>query len=181
MFVDDATYRRNGKTYRRVLLREDYVDNGKYKKRTIANLTNCSDNEIEATKIALKNKNKIPFLKQITEGIAETGKSVGAIFVLFTLIIRMGIFKALGKSKMVALVVWLIIARIIDKGSRLSAVRIAQHHAVCEIVNTGFFNEDNLYSALDWLCENKNTIEKRLFSTWQKNNNKLEKARHKKD
>ena len=54
-------------------------------------------------------------------------------------------------------------ARLIDQGSRLSAVRLAQNHAVAEILNLNAFNEDVLYKTLDWLYEHKEKIENRLF------------------
>ena len=54
-------------------------------------------------------------------------------------------------------------ARLIDQGSRLSAVRLAQNHAVAEILNLNAFNEDDLYKTLDWLYEHKEKIENRLF------------------
>jgi len=51
-------------------------------------------------------------------------------------------------------------ARLIDQGSRLSAVRLAQNHTVAEILNLNAFNEDDLYKTLDWLYEHKEKIEK---------------------
>ena len=54
-------------------------------------------------------------------------------------------------------------ARLIDQGSRLSAVRLAQNHAVAEILNLNAFNEDDLYKTLDWLYEHKEKIENQLF------------------
>ena len=56
MYLDICRYKRGNRTYRRVLLREGYRENGKVKYRTIANLSRCSDEEIEAIKIALKYK-----------------------------------------------------------------------------------------------------------------------------
>ena len=52
MYVDICKYKRGNKTYRRVLLREG----GKAKHRTLANLSHCSDEEIEAIRIALNRR-----------------------------------------------------------------------------------------------------------------------------
>jgi len=49
MFIDDSTYKRNGKTYRRVLLRSSYRVDGVVRHKTISNLSDCSDKEIVAT------------------------------------------------------------------------------------------------------------------------------------
>jgi len=43
MFIDDATFTRNGKTYRRVLLRNSYRFNGQVCHDTLANLSHCSE------------------------------------------------------------------------------------------------------------------------------------------
>ncbi len=51
MYIDISTITKNGRTYRRVLLRESYRENGKVKKRTIANLSACSEKEIAAIKL----------------------------------------------------------------------------------------------------------------------------------
>ena len=49
MYLDISVLRRKGRSYRRVLLRESYREAGKVKKRTIANLSPCSDKEVNAT------------------------------------------------------------------------------------------------------------------------------------
>ena len=48
MFVDSSTTRLNGKAYPRHLLRESYREAGKVKHRTIANLSHCKAEEVEA-------------------------------------------------------------------------------------------------------------------------------------
>lgn len=63
----------------------------------------------------------------------------------------------------------LLIARLIDQESRLSAVRRALIHAGCEIIGIESINEDKLYDAMDWLYDNREAIEKKLFRRWKKN------------
>jgi len=58
---------------------------------------------------------------------------------------------------------FLVLARIAHQGSRLSAVRWARDHAVAEVLGLGEFDEKDLYSALDDLCDRQEKIE-RLFS-----------------
>ena len=48
MHLDSTTSTIKGKTYARHLLRTSYRENGKVKKRTIANLSQCSEEEINA-------------------------------------------------------------------------------------------------------------------------------------
>ena len=136
MFIDDSTSTRHGKTYRRVLLRNSYRINGKVRHDTLANLSQCSDEEIEALKLALQHKGRLVELGTLKEPIAaQQGLAVGAVWVLNHLAKRLGITQALGHSRMAALVHWLVFATIIEQGSRLSAVRLAQRHAVCDILH----------------------------------------------
>jgi len=83
--------------------------------------------------------------------------------VLYQIANHLGITQALGYNKNALLALWLIMARLIEQGSRLSAVRLAQNHAVAEILNLNVFNEDDLYKTLDWLYEHKEKIENQLF------------------
>ena len=62
------------------------------------------------------------------------------------------------------LALWLVIARLIDQGSRLTAVRLASSHAACDILGIEkSFNEDTLYEVLDWCEENHEAIEDALY------------------
>src|SRR6266436_3530146 len=62
------------------------------------------------------------------------------------------------------LALWQVIARVIDQGSRLSAVRLAMSHAACDVLGLGTFDEDALYENLDWLAGAQARIEDRLFA-----------------
>jgi hypothetical protein len=63
------------------------------------------------------------------------------------------------------LALWQVIARLLDQGSRLSAVRLAQTHAACDVlgIRRGF-DENDLYDNLTWLSEHQESIEQRLFA-----------------
>ena len=164
MHIDDQTYQRNGKTYRRALLRNSYRKNGKVHHDTVANLSKCNPDEIDVLKFALKNKQTLKEL-EIPGKKVETrqGRSVGSVWVLHQLSKRLGIEKALGRCREAKLSLWMVISAVIGSVSRLSATRLAQSHAACDILRLDGFCEDDLYSALDWLCENQQKIEDRLF------------------
>jgi transposase len=165
MFIDDHTYTRNGKTYRRVLLRNSYRVEGKVRHQSIANLSQCSDAEIEAMKLALRHKNDLGRLADFsTEVKTKQGLAVGAVWLLYQLAKRLGIVDALGQSRNAKLGLWMVMATLIEPGSRLSWVRLAQRHAVCDVLGLVTFHEDHLYEAMDWLEENQGKIEKRLFA-----------------
>ena len=170
MHVDVAYKKQNGKSYRRVLLRQNYRENGKVKHRTIANLSKCTEEEIEAIKLALKHKGDLTKIGSFQGNVqSKQGLSIGAIFLIKTLAERLHITKALGNSIQAKLALWQVMARIIEQGSRLSAVRLAQRHGVCDLLSLPGFSEDDLYNNLDWLCDNQEKIENKLFLNRYKN------------
>jgi transposase len=163
MYVDTAYSTRRGKSYPRHLLRESFRENGKVKHRTLANLSQCTDEEIAALKLALKHKGNLANLGSITEVKTKQGMRIGAILCLKALAERIGLARALGYHRQGRLALWQIMARLIGQGSRLSAVRLAESHAACDLLGLDVFNEDHLYSNLAWLAEQQEGIEKRLF------------------
>jgi hypothetical protein len=165
MYVDVSSVRHNGKTFTRYLLRESYRDKGKVKHRTIANLSPCSPKEIEAIRLALRHKQDLTALGTLTHLELRQGPSIGALWVVYAVARHLGIDKALGPSRAGRLALWQVIARVIDQGSRLSAVRLAMAHGACEVLGLALFNEADLYQNLDWLCTHQAEIEERLFGS----------------
>jgi transposase len=168
MYLDSSTTKQVDKTYTRHLLRESYREGKKVKHRTIANLSHCSPDEIEAVRLALKHKKHLDELingntKSVEGVVLKQGLSVGAVWTIADVARQIGITAALGNTEEGKLALWQVIARVIDQGSRLSAVRLAGYHAACDIVGLGKFNEDHLYTNLDWLADNQAVIEDRLF------------------
>ena len=164
MHVDDQTYTVNDKTYRRALLRNSYRRNGKVCHDTVANLSKCSNEEIEAIKFALANKKNLAALKVPDKTVkTRQGLTIGTVWLLYQVAKRFGIVNALGRSGKAKLVLWMIISAIIGSVSRLSATRLAQSHAACDILGLDSFCEDDLYTAMDWLDDHQQVIEGRLF------------------
>ena len=92
------------------------------------------------------------------------GKSIGAVWTMKLLAERTHVSKALGNTMQAKLALLQVITRIIDQGSRLSAVRFAKRHAVCEILGIKKLDEDDLYQNLEWLACKQEEIEKKLFA-----------------
>ena len=154
----------NGETYVSYLLRQAYRDNGRVRHRTIANLSSCSSEEIDAIRLALQHKGDLTQLASLKDDLdCQQGLSVGAVFTLAAVSKRLGIDRALGNSQEAKRALWQVLARVIDQGSRLSAVRLAGTHAACDVLGLESFDEDDLYRNLDWLDENQAAIEDRLF------------------
>src|SRR2546427_11468239 len=74
----------NGTTYRCVLLRQSYREGGEVKNRTIANLSHCPHEEVEAIRLVLKHKDDITVLGIwiVVNEIADV-RSVGAICAVY--------------------------------------------------------------------------------------------------
>jgi len=171
MYVDISSLQKNGRTYKRALLRESYREQGKVKKRTIANLSACSEKEIAAIKLALQHKNDLSEVASLSEYVTlRQGASVGAVWLIYKIASRLGISSALGNSREGKLALWQIIARVIDQGSRLSAVRFGANHAACDVLDIDTFHEEHLYANLDWLHENQEEIEIKLARKRHGNN-----------
>jgi len=167
MYITEIPTRtRSGKlSHLCILLRESYRQNGGVKNRTIANLTHCDAKEVAAIRLALKYKDDLTVLGAVKDVELEQGMSIGGVWLVYDVARQLGIEKALGQGRSGKLALWQVIARMIDQGSRLSAVRLAQVHVACDIlgIREGF-NEDHLYNNLAWLSRNQKGIEKRLFA-----------------
>lgn len=164
MHLDTIRTRKNGRQYVCHLLRETYRDHGKVKHRTIANLSHCPPEEIQAIHLALQHKGKLHELASLPECLeTQQGLSVGAVLVLQSVAQGLGIVAALGSTQEGKRGMWQVLARVIGQGSRLSAVRLAGVHAACEVLGLEPFDEDDLYANLDWLAAHQAAIEDRLF------------------
>ena len=75
----------------------------------------------------------------------------------------LGISSALGHTRSGKLALFLLLARVAHRGSRLSAVRWAQQHAVSEILGLSHFDEDDLYATLDVLAQRQERLEQQLY------------------
>ena len=165
MYVDTSHITRGGKTYTRHLLRESSRAHGKVLHRTIANVSHCSEAEIAALRLALRHKADLEHLGTIQDAITlRQGLSFGAVWTVSHVARRLGIEQALGTTRAGKLALWQVMARVIDQGSRLSAVRLAMAHAACDVLGLGTFTEDALYENLDWLAGAQALVEDRLFA-----------------
>src|ERR1043166_5701317 len=91
------------------------------------------------------------------------GPCYGVLAGLDGLARELGLVQAVGEqSRSQRLALFLIYARLAHQGSRLSAARWSEDHAVKEILGVGGFDEDDLYGALEDLQEHQASIEAAL-------------------
>ena len=178
MYVERIHKKCGEKEYEQILLRESYrARKGKVDKRTLLNLTHAPREQVEAIEWALKHPEALrtamadaPLDLQVDseadpqESAMREGKSVGAVWAVARVAERLGITKALGRGRQARLALWQIIARVIEQGSRLSAVRLHETHALAQVVGLERgFDENDFYDNLAWLAEHQARIEQRLF------------------
>jgi hypothetical protein len=156
----------NGTMYRCVLLRRSYREGDKVKNRTIANLSHCTPQESEALRLALRYRDDLTVLGSVSTALElQDGPSVGAVWTIYHVARQLGLDKALGTDFAGQLALWQVIARVMEHGSRRSAVRLAQPHAASELWGfTRGFNATDLYGHLAWLAAHQATIERRVFA-----------------
>jgi hypothetical protein len=155
----------NGKVYESVYLRESYRVGPHVRKRNIANLTHCDPKEVAAIELALQFKGDLAALGALHQIQLRQGPSVGALWTVYEVAGRLGLPAALGSGFASQLALWQVLARVLEQGSRLSAVRLAQVHAACDVLSIRRgFDENDLYANLSWLSQQQAAIEQRLFA-----------------
>jgi hypothetical protein len=97
--------------------------------------------------------------------LVSQGLSIGAVWTVAETARNLGLPQALGSGFASQLALWQVLARVLEQGSRLSAVRLAQVHAACDVLGIPRgFDENDLYANLSWLSTHQEAIEKRLFA-----------------
>ena len=93
----------------------------------------------------------------------HVGPCYGLLAGLHAVARELGIVRAVGEtSRTQRLALYLIYARLAHQGSRLSAARASEDHAVREVLQVGAFDEDDLYGALEYLAAHQREIESAL-------------------
>jgi transposase len=144
-----------------ILLRESFRLHGKVRSRTLANLSHWEPARVQALRRALRGD-----FDHLTAADPTLGPVFGLLHVLKKIADELGVTAALGKSRLGKLALFVVLARLAHQGSRLSAVRWAQDHAVAEVLGLVRFDEDDLYAALDDLCARQEAIEQALYQRY---------------
>ena len=167
MFIRRIHKKTKNKTYTTVYLTESYRENGKVKHRHISNLSKWPDEMINSFEKLLKGEKIVT----VSDLKLSQGKSFGAIKAVTEVAKRLGIKQALGNSEQGKLALFQIAGRIITQGSRYYlANEWVNLQSVDTIFKTSKFTHNDLYKNLNWLSENQDRIEQKIFS--HRNNNK---------
>ena len=158
MHIDGVPNRSSRPTY---LLRESYREGKKVRKRTLANLSALSDEQIQAIRAVLSGQSVRPVeeLWQTTRSRAH-----GAVQAVRVAMQRLG-FEALIASRPSPerdAVCAMVAARIVAPHTKLATTRWWHTTTLAEEYGVVDTDEMDLYAAMDWLLERQGHIEKKL-------------------
>jgi transposase len=156
-----------------ILLRESYRENGKVRKRTLCNLSGWPAAHIEGLRGVLKGGTVIAPDREAFTVTRSLPHGHAAL--------ALGTARKIGLDSMIGpegnrcrdLVLAMIISRIIEPGSKLAAARALSPDTAASSLGTLLgldeVDEDELYTALDWLRERQPAIETALAKRHLKN------------
>ena len=158
MHIDSVPNRASRPTY---LLRESYREGKMVRKRTLANLSALSEEQIETIRAVLSGQKMRP-----VEQLWQTVRSVphGAVQAVRTAMQRLG-FEALIASRPGPereAVCAMVAARILSPHTKLATTRWWHTTTLPEEFGVAGRDEDDLYAAMDWLLERQEAIQKKL-------------------
>ena len=146
-----------------ILLRESYREDGKVRKRTLCNLSAWPKQHVEGLRGLLKGGTVIPADQQAIR--IERSLPHGHVAAALGTARKIGLDTLLGPegNRCRDLVLALVVSRILDPTSKLAAARaLAPATATSSlgaVLGIGELDEDELYTALDWLHERQPAIE----------------------
>jgi transposase len=158
MHIDGVPNRTSRPTY---LLRESYRDGKKVRKRTLANLSALSDEQIEAIRAVLAGHSVRP-VEQLWQTIRS--RPHGAVQAVRVAMQTLG-FDSLIASRSSPerdAVCAMVAARILSPHTKLATTRWWHTTTLPEEFGVGSMDENELYAAMDWLLERQSTIQKKL-------------------
>ena len=158
MHIDIVPNRKSRPAY---LLRESYRDGNKVRKRTLANLSSLSDEQLGAIRAVLKGQRLCPVEALFDVIESRPQGHVDAVNVAMS---RLKIPALLGSrpSRERGRILAMLAARILAPHTKLATTRWWHTTTLAQDFGVTDANEDDLYAAMDWLLERQPAIEKKL-------------------
>ena len=151
-----------------ILLRESYRQDGKVRKRTLANLSKLPSQAVEGLRALFRGGTVVEDFSQSFEVVRS--QPYGHIAAVLGTLRQIGLDRDLDPQRCTErdLVMAMIVARLLEPTSKLATARglgqEAPLSALVEDLDLSKVNESQLYAALDWLYVHQGAIEKRLAS-----------------
>jgi hypothetical protein len=152
-----------------ILLRESYREGDKFKRRTLANLSDWPAAKIEALRRVLRDEAVAPTDQQALTLLRSLPH--GHVAAALGTLRKLGLDRILSQGgrqprREVALCIAMIVARLLDPASKLATARaLDDETATCSLgqaLDLGMVDEQELYEALDWLVGQQERIERAL-------------------
>jgi transposase len=145
------------------LLRESYREGTRVHKRTLANLSSLSDEQILAIRAVLRGEQLGPLAERF-EAIAS--RAHGHVQAVRVAMRGLGFEALLGsrRSRPRELVCAMVAARVLAPHTKLATTRWWHSTTLAEDFGVADATEDELYAAMDWLRDRQAGIEKKLAS-----------------
>lgn len=158
MHIDVVPNRTSRPAY---LLRESYRDGKKVKKRTIANLSSLTEEQITAFRAILSGQKLAPVDTLFTIEHSRAHGHVDAVSVAMSRLKIPGLLST-RPSRERDLVCALIAARIVAPHTKLATTRWWHTTTLAQDFGVADATEDELYAAMDWLLARQDRIQKKL-------------------
>jgi transposase len=149
-----------------ILLRESYREKGRVRKRTLCNLTSWPSQLIEGLRALLKGGSVLP---PGSEALSiRRSLPHGHVAAVLGTVRTIGLDRLLGPkgNRCRDLVLAMVVARLLAPTSKLATARALDPataaHSLGVVLGLGAVDEDELYTALDWLAERQPAIEAAL-------------------
>jgi len=149
-----------------VLLREGWREDGKVKKRTVANLSDWPEHKVLALAAVLKGRSVVGDVDQAFDIVRSLPH--GHVAAVLRTIEKIKLDQLISRSRCPErdLCLAMLVARITTPGSKLALARgLANETAdstLAELLGLQNADEDRCYAAMDWLIERQVAIEKAL-------------------
>ena len=144
-----------------VLLRESYRDGRKVAKRTLANLSSLTMEQVEGIRAVLSGQ----VLRPVTDLFEITAsRAFGHVDAVATTIRKLAIDTLLAAKpcRERELVIAMIAARILEPNTKLATTRWWHSTTLAEDFGVADATEDDLYEAMDWILERQDKIQNKL-------------------
>ena len=143
------------------LLRESYREGGRVHKRTLANLSSLSDEQILAIRAVLRGEQLGPVAERFEVIASRAHGHVRAVAVAMQ---RLGLESLLASraSRQRDLVLAMVASRIVAPHTKLATTRWWHTTTLAEDFGVAEASEDDLYAAMDWLLVHQGAAQKKL-------------------
>jgi Transposase DDE domain len=161
MHVAKIRRRHGDREYVSHLVRRSVRDGKRVRHETIANISRLPADAIEALTLALRGVHLLPAGEafRISRSLPH-----GHVEAVLGAARRLGLERLLDRehSRERDLAIAMIVARVLSPGSKLATVRSLGRSTLAAELGVEGCDQDDLYAAMDWLCDRQERIEQRL-------------------